>query len=63
MQFLLSSKNLHITLGAVLGVGKFRDWSADSKFLSVITSQSAADSAMYSDSVVLSDIKFCILYD
>ena len=61
MQLLLSSKTLHIPLGAVLGIGEFCDWSSDSKFLTSVNSQSAAESAMYSASVVLSDIKGFIL--
>ena len=52
---------MHITLDAVLGIGKFHDWSSDSKFLTAITSQVDIESTMYSDSVVLSDIKVCIL--
>ena len=50
-------KTLHITLGELLGIGKFCDWSSDSKFLIAITSRSAAEIVMYSASVVLSDTK------
>ena len=42
MQILLSSKTLHINIGAVLGICKFFDWSSDSKLLTTKTSQSAA---------------------
>ena len=58
MQFLLSSKTLNITLGAVLGIRILRDWSSDSKLLTAITSQSSVESATYCDSVVLSSIKY-----
>ena len=63
MQLLLYSKTFHITVGSVLGIWKFCDWSSDSKLLIAITSISSAESAMYSASVVLSDIKGCILDD
>ena len=61
MQLLFYSNTLHITLGAVLGIGKFHDWISDSKLLTAITSRSAADSEMYYDSVLLSAIKCVIL--
>ena len=63
MELLLSSKTLHITIGAVLGIGNFCDWSSDSKLLIDITSWSDEERAIYDASVLLSAIKGCILDD
>ena len=63
MQLLLSLKTLHITIGIILGIRKFRDWISDGKILTVITSESAAESTMYYASVVLSAIKGCMSED
>ena len=42
-------------------MGKFCDCISDSRFLTAINSDSAEENAMYYASVVLSDIKGCIL--
>ena len=61
MQLLLSSKTFRVTIGAVLGIGKFFDWSYYSKFLTAVNSQSAAESAIYSASGILISIRGYVL--
>ena len=60
IQHLLSSKTLHITFVVVLGIGKFLNYNYDSNFATAVNLLSSEESAIYSASVVLSDIKYFI---
>ena len=63
MQFLLSSNVRQVNLGVMAWTLKPFHFSSYSRLTIPITSQKAVNSAMYSASVVLSAIWYCILLD